>query len=69
MPQSWHYKAKKKKKKKKKKGANQPICKMETDLQTQRTDLWLTRERGREWDGLGVWGQQMQTTTHRMDKQ
>ena len=24
---------------------------------------------GRDWDGLGVWGQQMQTVTFRMDKQ
>ena len=23
----------------------------------------------RKWDGLGGWGQQMQTTTFRMDKQ
>ena len=21
-----------------------------------RTDLWLPRGRGREWDGLGIWG-------------
>ena len=24
---------------------------------------------GREWDGLGVWGQQMQTTIFKKDKQ
>ena len=23
---------------------------------TWRTDLWLPRGRGREWDGLGIWG-------------
>ena len=37
----------------------------ETDSQTQRTDLWLPRER----DKLGVWDQQMQTVIYRMDKQ
>ena len=30
-------------------------------------DVWLPK--GREWDGLGVWGYQMQTITLRMDKQ
>ena len=30
---------------------NEPICKTETDSQTDRTDLWLPRRRG----GLGVW--------------
>ena len=44
---------------------NEPIYKTETDSQTQRTDLWLPRGR----DGLGVWSQQMQTITYRMDKQ
>ena len=32
---------------------NQHIYDTETDLQTQKTDLWLTRDEGRE--GLGVW--------------
>ena len=36
---------------------------------TQRIDLWLPRGKGWEWDGLGVWGYQMQTITFRMDKQ
>ena len=27
------------------------------------------REKGREWDGLGAWGLQIQTITFRMDKQ
>ena len=48
-------------------GTNELIYKTETDSQTQRTDLWLPRERER--DGLGVWGQQMQTITFRIDKQ
>ena len=32
-----------------------------------RTDLWLLR--GREWDRLGVWGEQVQTITFGVDKQ
>ena len=35
-------------------GTNETIYKTESDSQTQRTDLWLPR--GREWDGLGIWG-------------
>ena len=35
-------------------GKNEPIYKTETDLQRLRIDLWLPREREREWDGLGV---------------
>ena len=35
----------------------------------QRTDFWLPRGRGREWNELGVWAEQMQTITFRMDKQ
>ena len=37
-------------------GTNEPICKTETDSQTQRTDLWLPRCRGRgmDWKGVGV---------------
>ena len=49
---------------------NEPIYKTETDLQTQGSDLWLPKGRvGRERDGLGIWGWQMQTITSRMDKQ
>ena len=40
------------------------IHKTETDSQTQRMDLWLPRGS----DGLGDWGQQMQTIIYRMDK-
>ena len=43
------------------------IYKAETDSQTQKTDLWLPS--GRQWDGQGVQGQQMQSTTFRMVKQ
>ena len=37
-------------------GTNEPVYKTEADSQTYRTDLWLPRGRGREWDGLRVWG-------------
>ena len=36
---------------------------------TWRTDLWLLSERGKEWDGLGVCGWQMQTITFAVNKQ
>ena len=51
-------------------GTNEPIYETETDSQTQRTDLWLRGGEGR-WgmEGVGVWGQQMQTIIYRMDKQ
>ena len=42
---------------------NEPTYETETDPQTQRTDLWLPRGEG--WwgrEGLGVWGQQRQTS-------
>ena len=48
-------------------GTNEPTYKTETDSQKWRTDLWLPR--GMEWDVLGIWGQQIQTITFRMDKQ
>ena len=42
----------------------------ETDSQTQKTNFWLPKGKGVwERDGGGVWGQQMQTITYRMDKQ
>ena len=45
-----------------KRKTNEPIYKTETDTQTQKTDLWLPRER--EQNELGV-----QTIIFRMDKQ
>ena len=33
---------------------NEPIDRTETDSRAYRTDLWLTRGRGRERDGLGL---------------
>ena len=50
-------------------GTNEPIHKIETDSQAWKTDLWLPGRQGGERDGRGVWGQQMQTITFRMDKQ
>ena len=37
-------------------GTNNPIYRKETNSWTWRTDLWLPKEWGREWKGLGVWG-------------
>ena len=31
--------------------------------------LVVAKGEGREWDGLGVWGEQMQTVAFGMDKQ
>ena len=50
-------------------GTNELIYNIETDSQAQRTDFWLPQEEEEEWDGQGVWGQQMKTITFRMDKQ
>ena len=36
---------------------------------TSQKGLQLPRGWRKEWDGLGVWGQQVQTTAFRMDKQ
>ena len=37
-------------------GTNEPPYRTETNSWTWRTNLWLLRGRGREWDGLGVCG-------------
>ena len=37
-------------------GTNEPIYRKETNLWTWKTDLWLPRKRGREWNELGVLG-------------
>ena len=34
--------------------SNEPIYRKETN--SWRINLWLSRKRGRKWDGLGVWG-------------
>ena len=44
-------------------GTNEPIYKKEMDSQTQRTDCGCQEQGGREWDELGIWGQQIQTIT------
>ena len=43
--------------------------KTETNPQTQRTDLQLPKKGGWGRKGVGVWGEQMQTIIHGMDKQ
>ena len=37
-------------------GVNEPIYRKATNSWTWRTDLWLPRGTGREYDELGVWG-------------
>ena len=37
-------------------GTNEPIYRTEINSWIWRANLWLPRRRGREWDGLGVWG-------------
>ena len=39
----------------KKKGTNKLIYKTERDSQTQKTNLWLPKGKGRGEDKLGVW--------------
>ena len=38
-----------------KNNTNESIYKTETDLQTQKTNLWLSQGKGRGRDKLGVW--------------
>ena len=38
------------------KNTNESIYKTETDSQTQKTNLWLSKEKGKGGDKLGVWG-------------
>ena len=44
-------------------GTEEPFY--ETEMYSQKTDLWLPQGRR----GLGVWGQQMQASIYRTDKQ
>ena len=48
---------------------NELIYKAETDSQTQKSNLWLPKGMGVGRDKLGVWDQQIQTTTYKLDKQ
>ena len=53
----------------KKKDTNELLYKTERDLQTQKTNLWLPKEKEVGKNKLGVWNQQMQTTIYKIDKQ
>ena len=44
------------------------IFKTVTDSQTQTRNLWVPRGWGWGRGPLGIWGEQMQTSTHRTDK-
>ena len=48
---------------------NEFIYETETDSQKQRTDLWLPRGRWVREGWVGSWGQQIQTSIYRLDKQ
>ena len=37
-------------------GTDEPVYRTDTDAGTRRAVSWLSRGRGREWDGPGVWG-------------
>ena len=50
-------------------GTNEPIHRKETNSSTWRTDLWLSRKNGREWEGPEVWVYLMPTIAFGMDKQ
>ena len=38
-------------------GTNEPSYRTETNSWTERTELWLPRGKGGEWDDLGIWGE------------
>ena len=45
------------------------IYETETDSQTQKTNLWLPKEKGgQNRDKLGLWDQKIQITVHKIDK-
>ena len=50
-------------------GRNEPIYKTETDSQTTENRPAVAKWEGYGRDGVGGWGQKMQTSTYRMDKQ
>ena len=52
-----------------KRGTNEPIYTTETDSDMENRLVVAKGEVGREWDGWGVWGWEMQTIVFRMDKQ
>ena len=48
-------------------GTDEPIYRTERAWLTWTVDLWLPRGMGREGEGLGVWGSEMQTSVPRME--
>ena len=48
---------------------NELIYKIETDSQTQKTNLWLPKGIVAGEDKLGIWDQQIHTTIYEIDKQ
>ena len=50
-------------------GTNDPIYKTEADHRHGEQTCGSQRQRGREWDGQGIWGWYMQTVTFGIHKQ
>ena len=48
---------------------NEHLYEKEVDSQTYRTDLWLPKGRGWGRERRRAWGQQMQTSIYRAEKQ
>ena len=48
---------------------NELIYRIEKDLQTQKTNLWLPKEKEDAGGKLGDWDQQIQTIIYKVDKQ
>ena len=48
---------------------NKLIYKTKTDSQTQKTNLWLPKEKGRGRDKLGCWDKHIHTTIYKIYNQ
>ena len=50
-------------------GTGEPIQRVKTDSQTQRTDQWFAKGEGKGMEWTGSFGQQIKTLIFRMGKQ
>ena len=51
-----------------KKDTNELVCKIGTDLQTWKTNLWLPKGEAGGRDKLGIWDWQIYTTIYKINK-